>query len=149
MLRYFALLFFIPVLACPAMAKSKGDWSDVRQIDLDQMISVRTRERLRCEFFYATDDKLVCNQVHAFAPTERLEIYRKDIREVRLELTEPTNMQVNGWIGAGAGLLVGVATQSRDRPGALDPIMVAVGACVGAVGLHSVHIVHRGVVYRR
>src|SRR5215469_13168252 len=123
MRRHFALLFLISIVACPAMAKSKGDWSDVKRIDQDRVISVKTGHRVRCEFFYATDDMLVCNQVHAFYPTERLEINRKDIREVRLELTKHTNIQVNCLMGAGAGLHLGVATQSRRPARDLEPLI--------------------------
>ena len=140
------LTLLIPALA---IAQSRGDWNAVRQIDRGTLITIQAQDKIRCEFVDATNDKLFCDQERPFRSTDRRTIDRNDIREVRLELTEQNNAFVNGCIGGAAGLLAGALTQSRERPGAVDPILVVAGATVGGVGFHRVHLLHGRVVYRR
>jgi hypothetical protein len=145
------------LLLAPSALAQRGDWQAVKDIPSGTTISVKYGRffiHMRCIFQSASDDRLVCARIlygpsAVFIPPEAVYV-RKQIREVRLEHSDASNMAVGAAIGAGVGGALGAAGRGDTRTRVAAGLLVGgVGAVVGGLLGRDFPIRHGKVVYRR
>jgi hypothetical protein len=146
------LLLMTLIVTAYCFAKDPvGDWQTVQQdIPRGWQITVVTAFAFPCIFQQASDNELVCEQLHHRWGAENNDIHvRRDrIHEIRVEKREGANMLAGAVGGGMAGALLGaVVVTHAVGPAAL--LLGMGGAGMGANGGRGLHILHGKVIYRR
>ena len=143
-------------LAPTALAQTK-DWQAVKNLAPGTKISVHSnRHRFRdtCLFQRATDNQLFCEwELHGLTsiliPPDVI-YQRKEVREVRLEHRNVSNMAMGAAVGGGIGAAAGAAKGGGPLTRGGGALLIgSIGALVGGTMGKEFPILHGKVIYRR
>jgi hypothetical protein len=121
-----------------------ADWTNVQDLPVDTTISVKTKAgaKYHGDLVRVTADSVAIDSDEpAFSgrTTQRRELKREDIREIRL-IAPATSTLAGAGIGAGVGAGIGVGldstAKSHEYRGLLALVMAVLGAAIGAAIAH-------------
>ena len=118
------------------------------------LISIKAWRSAKCWFQSATDQQLLCGEVsrgHLIGIPDQLTFNRRDVRQVRLELSSETNAALGAGIGAAAGVAIGsIANAAHPHSGEDARFWCAIGgAVIGGVVSGDIRLVHGRIIYKR
>ena len=143
-------------MGCIASAVAQSsDWQAVKDIPPGTQISVTARHRFihsLCIFQGASDEELVCEvNLHRRSPftPSSIRYPRNDVRKVRLEHSDASNIASGVAIGAGIGVALGATApnHSGSREGGAI-LLGGLGGLVGGVLGRDFPLFHGPVIYR-